>query len=161
MLLNDTPIKTTASFHNDLLMAKELVYDKSGFEFQNYKLHSESTDYGACSFELNGNKVQYRVSKITPTKKGQFVTIWKRSDSGITVPFDVLDDVDLVIISTRCGEHFGQFIFPKSVLAEKGIMRQNGKEGKRGIRVYTFSQLHRLQRLKYPFQRIKYQCFQR
>jgi hypothetical protein len=30
----------------------------------------------------------------------------------------------------------GQFIFPKSVLADKGIVTRNGKEGKRGIRVY-------------------------
>jgi TonB-dependent SusC/RagA subfamily outer membrane receptor len=32
--------------------------------------------------------------------------------------------------------NFGQFIFPKSVLADKGIITRKGKEGKRGIRVY-------------------------
>lgn len=31
----------------------------------------------------------------------------------------------------------GQFVFPKSVLADKGIITRKGKEGKRGIRVYS------------------------
>jgi hypothetical protein len=30
----------------------------------------------------------------------------------------------------------GQFIFPKTVLANKGIISKNGISGKRGIRVY-------------------------
>ena len=34
-------------------------------------------------------------------------------------------------------ENFGQFIFPKSVLVAKGIISQNEKGGKRGIRVYA------------------------
>jgi hypothetical protein len=42
-----------------------------------------------------------------------------------------------MIISVRDSENFGQFIFPKSVLIAKGIVSQNGKGGKRGIRVYA------------------------
>ena len=30
----------------------------------------------------------------------------------------------------------GQFIFPKLVLVDEGVFAQNGKGGKRGIRVY-------------------------
>jgi hypothetical protein len=80
------------SFHTDLKVAKEFVYDKCGFDLTNPKLNSESLEYGACSFELNGNTIQHRVSKITPTKTGQFVTLWKRNKNGITEPFDILDD---------------------------------------------------------------------
>jgi len=127
---------TTNSIHNDLRLAKELVYDKCGLNLKNFKLSAESIEYGACSFELNGKKIQYRVSKITPTKTGQFVTIWKRNKDGITVPFDISDDIDFIIISARSDGNFGQFIFPISVLADKGIITMNGKEGKRGIRVY-------------------------
>jgi hypothetical protein len=131
--------ETTSSitiFHNHLKIAKELVYDKCGFILTSPRLDAESKAYGACSFELNGKTVQYRVAKITPTKTGQFVTIWKRNSDGITEPFSISDDIDFIIISTRSACNFGQFIFPKSVLANKGIITQNSKAGKRGIRVY-------------------------
>ena len=125
-----------ALIHHELKMVKELVYDKWGMEITNLKISLESTEYGACSFLLNGKSIQQRISKITPTKTGQFVTIWKRNASGITVPYDILDDLDFIIILSRDGENFGQFIFPKNVLADKGIITQPNKEGKRGIRVY-------------------------
>ena len=124
------------TFYTDLKIAKELVYDKCGFDFTNPKLDTESIAYGACSFELNGKTVQYRVAKTTPTKTGQFVTIWKRNADGITEPFSVSDKVDFIVISAKSADNFGQFIFPQSVLADKGIITQNSKEGKRGIRVY-------------------------
>jgi len=124
------------SFHSNLKIAKELIYDKCDFTLTDPKLNSESAEYGACSFELNGKTIQHRVSKITPTKTGQFVTIWKRNKNGITEPFDISDDLDFIIITSKSGDNFGQFIFPKSVLANKGIITKNGKKGKRGIRVY-------------------------
>lgn len=125
------------SFPHDLKIAKEMVYDQCSFDFKNPQLNAESIEYSACSFELDGKKIQYRVSKITPTKKGQFVTIWKRNQNGITEPFDINDEIDFIIIATKKDEHFGQFIFPKKVLVDKGIITQNGKSGKRGIRVYS------------------------
>lgn len=128
---------TTENFQNDLQLAEKLLYKESGFQLQNLIWNSESTNYGACSFELNGKLIQYRVANITPTKIGQFVAIWKRNNEGITAPFDVADSLDFMIISVRDSENFGQFIFPKSVLVAKGIISQNEKGGKRGIRVYA------------------------
>lgn len=119
-----------------LKIVKELVYDKWGFELTNLKLNSESAEYGACTFELDGQKMVHRVSKITPKKAGQFVTIWKRNSHGVTEPFDSTDDFDYIAITAKSGDNIGQFIFPKAVLADKGIITQNGKGGKRGIRVY-------------------------
>jgi hypothetical protein len=123
-------------FHSDLKFAKEVVYDKCDLEFTNPKLNTQSKDYGACSFLLSGKTIQHRVSKITPTKTGQFVTIWKRNEKGITEPYNSNDNIDFIIITTRSGNNFGQFIFPKFILVAKGIISQNGKGGKRGIRVY-------------------------
>lgn len=123
-------------FYSDLKVANELVYEKCGFNLTNLNQNFEGAEYGACSFKLNGNSIQYRNSKITPTKTGQFVTIWKRNKDGITEPFDIFDDIDFIIITSKSGVNFGQFVFPKSVLADKGIITRNGKEGKRGIRVY-------------------------
>lgn len=125
------------SFHSDLKIAKELVYDKCGFNLTDPKLNSESAEYGACSFKLNGKVIEHRVSKITPAKSGQFVTIWKRNKDHITEPFDISDNIDFIVITSKSGSNFGQFIFPKFVLADKGIISKNRKAGKRGIRVYA------------------------
>jgi len=125
------------SFESDLQLAKKLLYNECGFQLQNLIWNSESANYGACSFELNNYKIQFRVTNITPSKIGQFVAIWKRNSEGITAPFDVSDSLDFMIISVRDSENFGQFIFPKSVLVSHGIISQNEKGGKRGIRVYA------------------------
>lgn len=129
-------MQSLTSLHSDLLLAKELAYDACGFEFKNVQVHSESAEYAACSFELNVNHIEHRCSKITPTKIGQFVTIWKRNKEGITAPFDLTDGIDFIIITARNENDFGQFIFPAGVLADKGIISTNDKGGKRGIRVY-------------------------
>jgi len=73
---------------------------------------------------------------MTPTKTGQFVTIWKRDKKGITCPFNCTDNIDVVIIASRMEDRIGLFVFPQSVLLAKGIMTGNNKQGKRGIRVY-------------------------
>ena len=127
----------TESFQTDLQLAEKLLYSKCGFQLQNLVWNPESTNYGACSFELNTYKIQFRVANITPTKIGQFVAIWKRNNKGITAPSDVTDSLDFIIISVRDSGNSGQFIFPKSVLVAKGIVSQNEKGGKRGIRVYA------------------------
>jgi hypothetical protein len=124
------------TIHNDFYIAKSLLYDECGFNLTEPTIENESSEYGACHFKLNGNKIQFRVSKITPTKTGQFVTIWKRDQHGVTQPFHETDELDFIIICSRNNEKFGQFIFPKAVLVEKGIIMGKGKEGKRGIRVY-------------------------
>ncbi|WP_106530679.1 MepB family protein [Chitinophaga niastensis] len=126
----------TNNIHSDLLAARELVYDKCGYEYTPPLMEAESAEYGACTFELNGLSVLFRVAKITPTKTGQFVTIWKRHQNGPIEPYDMSDPVDLFIISTRNGNHFGQFIFPIAVLCEHDIVANNNKGGKRAIRVY-------------------------
>jgi hypothetical protein len=127
---------TENTTYAEIKSLQELAYNKSGFKLTNLKLNSESVEYGACSFELNGQRVEHRTSKITPTKAGQFVTIWKRNRNGVTEPFDLSDNIDFVVITSKSGDKIGQFIFPKSVLVDKGIISQNGKGGKRGIRVY-------------------------
>lgn len=126
----------TSSFHSDLRLVKELIYDKCGFDFKNFKLENESQEYGACTFELNDAKIKYRISKITPTKTGQFVTIWKRNNKGITEPFNVTDDFDFIVITSKSGSNIGQFVFPKDLLVKQKIITSNYIKGKRGIRVY-------------------------
>lgn len=125
-----------AAVHNDFYAAKKQVYDRCGLAVTQLNAESESQEYGACTFNLNDKRIVFRVSKITPTKTGQFVTIWKRNKEGITEPFNENDEFDFLVICSRSSDHWGQFIFPKRVLIEKGIITANKKEGKRGIRVY-------------------------
>ncbi|MFV8467273.1 MepB family protein [Flavobacterium sp. LB1P62] len=121
---------------NILLETKTLIFEPCGFELTNVVLEKESKDYSAYQFELNALKTLFRVAKTTPTKVGQFVTLWKRIVKGPIQPFDLSDDIDLFVINTRSGDYFGQFVFPKSVLSQQGILSTDLKEGKRAIRVY-------------------------
>jgi hypothetical protein len=120
----------------DLLLAEELAYKPSGLILLNLKMENESADYGASEFTLNNYAIKFRVGKITPTKVGQFVTFWKRVGNGPILPYDFSDSFDFLIVSVRAKNHFGQFIFPKSVLSEKGIVSCKEKEGKRAMRIY-------------------------
>ncbi|OMQ10072.1 MepB family protein [[Flexibacter] sp. ATCC 35103] len=124
------------SLPEDLIIAKELVYDCCNFDITEPQPETESTDYNAYHFYLNGKYIYYRTAKITPTKTGQFVTLWKRNKNGIIEPFDFSDAIDFVIISVRKNDLFGQFIFPKNILLEKSIFSTATKEGKRATRVY-------------------------
>ncbi|MFF4606905.1 MepB family protein [Streptomyces sp. NPDC001339] len=125
-----------AGLPGDLLAARTLVYDPSGFACSQPLPEPESAEYAAHRFTLDGLSVRFRVAKTTPTKVGQFVTVWQRSAEGPIRPFDADDGIDLVVISSRDSGHFGQFVFPREVLCERGIMSRNGSGGKRGFRVY-------------------------
>jgi len=105
-------------------------------ELDKVETEKESQEYSAHNFELNKQKVKFRVAKITPTKTGQFVTIWKRNENGITEPYNVDDEFEFYLIVTRQAERFGVFIFNKTVLSENRILTSKKGEGKRGIRVY-------------------------
>ncbi|MDN3692891.1 MepB family protein [Chryseobacterium tructae] len=96
----------------------------------------ECKEYSGFNFRLNNLNIKFRISKITPTKTGQFVTIWKRNEKGETAPFDIKDDIDFYLVAAFKDNFSGIFIFPKSILAGKGILSDGKKTGKRGIRVY-------------------------
>lgn len=128
---------TSAAPHADLLAAQALAYGPCGLQYDQLQTEAESADYAACSLTLNGLRVRYRVAKITPNKVGQFVTLWKRVGRGPIQPFEMSDPVDVFVVSVRSGAHFGQFVFPKAVLAAQGVVASGeSKPGKRALRVY-------------------------
>jgi hypothetical protein len=116
---------------------KEMVFAPCNLRLSHLIIENESKAYSACRFELNTLKIIFRTAKVTPTKSGQFVTLWKRIENGTIQPFDFSDKADLFIINTKNGFHSGQFIFPKSVLLQKGVLSTESKEGKRAFRVYS------------------------
>jgi hypothetical protein len=121
---------------NDFLEAQKSIYEPLGWKCNHIRQEAESQEYGASTFEMNNRVIVFRIAKITPTKIGQFVTVWKRGQNGLTMPYDVQDKFDLIVINVRTKDHFGQFVFPKTVLLQKGVISKNGIGGKRGIRVY-------------------------
>lgn len=124
------------SIHSDLVATKNLVYNPCRLDCSSPLPETHNAEYGAYLFNLNALSIRFRVAKITPTKIGQFVTLWERIGDGPIQPYDVSDLSDFFVISTRKGSHFGQFVFPKFVLCDQDIVSDEGKGGKRAIRVY-------------------------
>ncbi|MFF1906945.1 MepB family protein [Kitasatospora sp. NPDC058218] len=134
--VSPAPWSDTAPVHSDLRAAKALVYDPCGFSCTQPVPEAESAEYAAHTFTLDGLSVRFRAARTTPTKVGQFVTVWKRSPGGPIQPFDAADPVDLFVIGTRDRHHVGQFVLPVDALRRHGVVSVDGSGGKRAFRVY-------------------------
>jgi len=124
------------SFQEDFIFLREHVFEVCGFKYSQPETEDESNEYHAGSFKVQGKLVRYRQAKITPTKVGQFVTIWKRTAHGPIQPYDSSDRIDLFVVAVRSKNCFGQFVFPKTELIKQGVLSVKGKGGKRALRVY-------------------------
>src|SRR6187402_1209034 len=91
----------------DFLHLKKLLSEIDNIEISQATVELESFEYGACRFVLNNSNILFRTAKITPTKTGQFVTLWKRINQGPIQPFDSTHPIDLFIICTRKDNLFG------------------------------------------------------
>lgn len=126
----------TLNIPSELLTAVEKIYQPAGLKLTHApQRESESDEYEAARFSLNNNHIVFRKAKITPTKIGQFVTVWKRPAREIA-PLDTSDDIAFVIIAVHDATQSGQFILSQEALVKHGIMSKNGKGGKLGFRIY-------------------------
>lgn len=124
---------------------KNIVYEK------------ENREYNSTQFNLDELLFKYREARITPTKLGMFVTFYKRNKSNITIPYDVTDTVDFLVIGIKNSANFGCFIFTKKILLEKDIMSKNNIGGKRGFRVYPpFEKVTSTQAIKTQSWQVEY-----
>lgn len=121
--------------HPDVLAALRL-FDRLGLECSPAVAEPDNGEYGAAVSDVGRASARFRVGKLTPTKVGLFVTVWRRLPGGSTAPFPAEDNIDLLVVAAREGPHFGQFVFPKAALVEQGIISVDGVGGKRGFRVY-------------------------
>ncbi|MGB0428886.1 MAG: MepB family protein [Bacteroidia bacterium] len=112
------------------------VYQKCGLKIAGYRAETESREYDACRYELNGLKIISRTAKITPKKAGQFVTFWKRNSNGVIEPFAQNDNFNFYVVNLRTEKRLAQFVFQKAVLIKHGIVSSDKNEGKRAFRVY-------------------------
>lgn len=121
-----------------LLAAIDAVYIPAGLKCSaDISPDVEAREYGGCRFMLGDRQVVFRVAKTTPTKIGQFVTLWKRPcAASVIAPLDSNDDIDFVMVNVASTEHSGQFVFDREALLSHGVMSINGVGGKRALRVY-------------------------
>jgi hypothetical protein len=129
-------ILTKAHLPMSLHLMQELVYRPNNLALSDLVVEKEGKEYDASRFTINEKQIIYRRAKITPKKMGQFVTFWKRNANKITEPFSEDESFDYYVIFVQSEQGIGSFVFPKSVLIEKGIVSTHFKEGKRGFRVY-------------------------
>ncbi|MBB1148581.1 MULTISPECIES: MepB family protein [unclassified Myroides] len=121
---------------DELQTLDKLLLQRLNIVCTTYAIDPECQEYSGCSCTIASHRIIYRKAKITPKKIGQFVTVWKRNEAGITAPFSTADTIDFFIILTEDQHQSGCFIFPKAVLEQHGIITTDAKEGKRGFRVY-------------------------
>ena len=131
-----TATKLGQQQQTDMSLKRKLIYDPCNFSYTEPVLDLESKKYGASRFKVNDFSIVFRIAKTTPKKLGQFVTLWKRHDNKPIQPFDLSDTFDFVVVCARNDSHFGQFVFSKSVLLEKGILSVNEEGGKLAFRIY-------------------------
>lgn len=110
----------------------------------------ESSKYEALNFSLDNRNMVYRRGKVTSDRPGAFLAVWKRPFSeningNKPIP---LKSKDLDYLFIRVDSHSniteqlehkskcGMFIFPVSILIEKGIVSQMKSKGKTGFRVF-------------------------
>lgn len=126
------------------------IYDRCELQVSNYRLESESKEYAACRFDLNGLHIISRNSKITTKKTGQFVTFWQRNGKGTIAPFHQYDYFNFFIVNVQNDDRIGQFVFPKTVLIKNGIISSDKKKAKEVFVFIQFGIIPTTNRLKPP-----------
>ncbi|AFR31144.1 hypothetical protein ARUE_c42720 [Arthrobacter sp. Rue61a] len=130
---------TERMIHPDVVEAQRLV-QMLGRECSPPSPEADNAEYGAATATSGPGLIRFRVGKVTPTKVGLFVAVWRRAAAGGTEPFPAdgpsAHDTDILVVSVRESENSGHFLFPRSALVTHGICSVNGSGGKRGFRVY-------------------------
>ncbi len=123
-------------FINAFTYVTNLIYHPNHFTIQNVQEERQNSEYGAGIFLLNTKSIRFRVANRPPKKVGQFVALWEKDDTNKNQPFTYDNSPDFVVINTFTEGHFGQFIFPKKVLAARSILKSDHSNGKMAFRVY-------------------------
>ena len=122
--------------NDSLILTKDIVKIITNESIQCVEEENQNKEYEGISFSIGHRTYRSRLAKRTPKKSGYFVAFWKKSTTGKNQAYQYDSSPDKLIISIIDGERKGQFIFPKEILLEKGILRSPTTKGKMGIRVY-------------------------
>lgn len=100
------------------------------------RAEEQSSDYESGTVILDSGLWRLRAARLTPTKPGAFVAVWRRLGDGTTAPFGGDDPAAGLFVFVEEGAHFGVFRFTTEQLAAFGVLRTDRSPGKRGFRVY-------------------------
>lgn len=108
------------------------------FKDSNVILNKDSwnSDYEGMQITFNLINFKSRLAKKTPKKQGYFVAIWKKDAFNKNTPFTEDDIGEYLVVNILDNNNEGQFVFPVSVLIEKGIIQSENSKGKMALRVY-------------------------
>ena len=109
---------------------------KSDDSIQNLLVEEQNQAYEGLTFELNDETYRSRLAKKTPNKKGYFVVFWEKNRQNNNQPYAFESAPNQLIVLILDEEKQGVFLFPKKVLLEQGILRDETTKGKMAIRVY-------------------------
>ncbi|MEK4056958.1 MepB family protein [Paenibacillus sp. FSL F4-0087] len=113
-----------------------LLANFDNIEITNIIEEKHNREYEGMIIYIGNYTYRSRLAKLTPKKKGFFVVFWEKDENNQNQPYSFFESPDKLIISIMNGNMKGQFVFPKSKLLEKGILKNEDTKGKMAIRVY-------------------------
>lgn len=100
------------------------------------QVKEQNSDYESGVARVGTEQWRLRTARITPTKPGAFVAVWKRGESGSTRPFTADESMSGLLVFVEELERFGVFQFTAAHLISLGYVSSDLYPGKRGFRVY-------------------------
>lgn len=116
------------------------ILDSSPME--DIREEKQNEDYEGFSFKINNQSFRSRLAKKTPKKKGYFVAFWEKNVDNKNQAYPYVKFLDKLIIVIIDGENRGLFVFPRSILRDKKILKTENQKGKMAIRVYPTWELN-------------------
>lgn len=100
------------------------------------EVEKQNSDYESGVARIGNEQWRIRTARITSTKPGAFVAVWKRGECGSTRPFTADESFSGLLVFVEEQERFGVFQFTKAHLISLGYVSSALHPGKRGFRVY-------------------------
>ena len=100
------------------------------------QIEEQNSDYESGVVLIGKEQWRIRTARITPTKPGAFVAVWKRGEGGSTRPFRADESMSGLLVFVAEQERFGVFKFTPAHLISLGYVSSDLHPGKRGFRVY-------------------------
>lgn len=100
------------------------------------QVEEQNSDYESGVARIGKEQWRIRTARITPTKPGAFVAVWKRDEGGSTRPFTADESMSGLLVFAEEQERFGVFQFTTAHLISLGCVSSELHPGKRGFRVY-------------------------
>ena len=115
----------------EILAVKHLFRNLEDIEYE-----TQNTYYEGFKCSIDNKIFRSRRANITPKKLGYFVAFWEKDSNKVNSAYKSSENINKLIITIIDFEKRGQFVFPKNVLTEKGILKSAQCKGKMSMRVY-------------------------